>query len=76
MKLSRLNAQLAQGISASWLSEDRTMKDLGLLDCLNIANCAALRARLAANAGDGRFGREYNSAKAWTGLASDYDLRG
>jgi len=65
-------SQIAAGVTAEWLCDDLTMVDMSLLDCINLANCAAERARQYAGSPDGRFAREYESAKAWTWAASQY----
>lgn len=47
-------------------------RDLGLLDVINLAQCAARRAELAAGSMDGRFTREYWAAHAWATVAKGY----
>jgi len=65
-------SQIAAGRTPEWLCDDLTMIDMSLLDCINLANCAAERARLYVGSPDGRFAREYESAQAWTWAASQY----
>ncbi len=71
MNMQTLHTQLSRGLSGSWLCDDLTHHDMGLLDFANLAACAAKRAHLAAGSPDHRFHREYSTVQAWTRFAHE-----
>lgn len=72
MNRSTVVKQLSAGVPTDWFGSDLTDLEISVLDCINLAHCAAERARQAAGSPDGRFGREYDSATCWVGKASQF----
>lgn len=74
MKLSTFSAKIKLGYSADWLINDLTCQELSLFDCINLANCAAERAKQFAGIDSQQFCAEYDSAKLWAVAAADYSF--
>ncbi|MEB3208940.1 MAG: hypothetical protein VKK63_08490 [Synechococcus sp.] len=72
MKLATFRSKVAAGYSADWLIDDLTNNDLSLFDCINLANCAAERAKQFAGIDSRQFGDNYEAAKLWANAAADY----
>lgn len=73
MNLMMYRQQIANGMSYDWLEND-LVDDLTMFDCLNIANCAAKRAKDVAGLSNERFLSEYYSSQLWVRKASEYIL--
>lgn len=72
MKLSTFRQKIADGYSVDWLIDDKTMEQLSMFDCLNIAQCAANRAKQWAGVDSQQFGANYDTARLWADFAADY----
>lgn len=74
MKLSTFRDKIAAGYSVDWLVGDLTCQELSLLDCINLANCAANRAKQFAGIDSKQFCANYDSAQLWANVAADYSF--
>lgn len=74
MKLSTFRQKVATGYSADWLIDDKTCSELSLFDCINLAKCAAERAKHSAGIDSQKFAAEYDSVRMWADFAADYSF--